>query len=71
LVLDIYNDGKTIPAAVLEHLFEPFSLPSESRGGLGLWVTYQIVQQLKGAIDVTSADSETRFVVRLPIPENV
>lgn len=71
LVLDIYNDGKTIPAAVLEHLFEPFSLPSESRGGLGLWVTYQIVQQLKGAIDVTSADAETRFVVRLPIPENV
>ena len=71
LVLDICNDGETIPPELLEHLFEPFSLPGESRSGLGLWVTYQIVQQLKGTIDVTSTDAETRFVVRLPLPENV
>lgn len=71
LVFDIRNGGKAIPAEVLEHLFEPFSLPGESRSGLGLWVTYQIVQQLKGTIEVTSADAETRFVVRLPLPENV
>jgi signal transduction histidine kinase len=71
LVLDICNDGQTIRPALLEHLFEPFSLPSESRSSLGLWVTYQLVQQLKGTINVTSAGSETRFVVRLPFAENV
>ena len=71
LVLDIRNDGETIPPAVLEHLFEPFSFPGESRRGLGLWVTYQIVQQLKGRIEVSSAHAETRFIVKLPLPENV
>ena len=70
LVLDIWNDGQTIPPAQLEHLFEPFSLPSESRSSLGLWVTYQLVQQLKGTINVTSADAETRFVITLPFAEN-
>lgn len=71
LVFDICNDGETIPPKMLDHLFEPFSLPGESRSGLGLWVTYQIVQQLKGTIEVTSADAKTRFVVRLPFAESV
>lgn len=71
LVLDICNGGQTIPPALLEHMFEPFSLPSESRSGLGLWVTYQLVQQLEGTINVTSVDAETRFVVTLPFPEEV
>ena len=39
----------------------------DSGGGLGLWVTYQIVHQLKGTIDVSSAVPETRFVVNLPV----
>jgi signal transduction histidine kinase len=67
LMLDVRNDGKLIPPAQLEHLFEPFAAPSESRNGLGLWVTYQIVQQLKGAISVRSEAPETRFTVRLPL----
>jgi len=71
LLIDICNDGETIAPQVLEHLFEPFSLPGESRSGLGLWVTYQIVQQLRGTIEVSSASAETRFVVTLPFPENV
>ncbi|MFN3717054.1 MAG: sensor histidine kinase, partial [Thiobacillus sp.] len=45
LIIDICNGGETIPPKMLDHLFEPFSLPDESRSGLGLWVTYQIVQQ--------------------------
>ncbi len=67
LVLDVRNDGKVIPPAQLEHLFEPFATPSESGNGLGLWVTYQIVRQLKGAISVTSDAPETCFTVRLPL----
>jgi signal transduction histidine kinase len=71
LTLDICNDGAQIPPALLAHLFEPFSLPSESRGSLGLWVTYQLVQQLQGSISVSSTDTETRFVVKLAVEENV
>jgi nitrogen-specific signal transduction histidine kinase len=37
---------------------------------MGLWITYQIVHQLKGEIDATSADSLTRFTVLLPLPES-
>ncbi len=67
LVLDVRNDGKLIAPAQLEHLFEPFATSSELRSGLGLWVTYQIVQQLKGAITVKSEAPETCFTVSLPL----
>ena len=67
LVLDVRNDGKAIPEDQLEHLFEPFAAAEESGGRLGLWVTYQIVHQLKGTIDVSSVAPETRFVVNLPV----
>jgi signal transduction histidine kinase len=48
-----------------EHLFEPFV--GDAGGGLGLWVTYQIVQQLKGEIGVDCDRRLTCFHVRLPI----
>jgi signal transduction histidine kinase len=67
LVLDVCNDGKVIPEGELDHLFEPFAAAEDPGGGLGLWVTYQIVHQLKGTIDVSSAAPETRFVVNLPV----
>jgi signal transduction histidine kinase len=67
--LEIYvsNDGAHIPEQEQQYLFEPFSRLSESGNGLGLWVTYQIVQQLGGSIHVHSKPGETRFVVRLPV----
>jgi signal transduction histidine kinase len=65
LVLDVRNDGGSIPLEQVEHLFEPFN--TTAGNGLGLWVTYQIVRQLGGEIQPHTGDSETRFVVRLPI----
>ncbi len=70
LSLLVKNNGTTIPAEVMPHLFEPFAHQSESGHGLGLWVTYQIVQQLKGEISVQSAPGETRFTVELPLPQD-
>jgi two-component system, NtrC family, sensor kinase len=67
LVLDVRNDGELIPAVQLEHLFEPFAAPGESGNGLGLWVTYQIVEQLKGSISVRSEAPDTSFTIRLPL----
>ena len=69
LRIEVTNDGRTIPAEVMEHLFEPFMGANEEGHGLGLWVTYQITQQLNGRIQVDSHDGRTRFVVVIPESE--
>lgn len=69
LRIEVTNDGAHIPPEKLEYLFEPFSLLSRDGHGLGLWVTYQIVQQLRGRIDVRSSPQETVFSVQLPLTE--
>ena len=64
---EVRNDGRSIPDELMEHLFEPFSTGSEGGSGLGLWVTYQIVEQLRGTIRVRSGLPETEFAVALPL----
>ncbi|NMM29209.1 MAG: HAMP domain-containing protein [Glaciimonas sp.] len=71
LILSVENDGKHITNEQLDYLFEPFVTGQENGHGLGLWVTYQIVQQLKGEISVKSQPGETRFIVSLPIPDTL
>lgn len=71
LAIDVANSGPPIPSQLLPgRLFEPFVAVSEREGrrsrGIGLWVCYQIVQQLGGTITAASADGWTRFAVRLP-----
>ena len=66
LRIEVGNDGRAIPPELMEHLYEPFTGINEEGHGLGLWITYQIVQQLRGRIDVDSRDGWTRFVVELP-----
>jgi len=66
LHIEVGNDGSRIPPALMEHLFEPFTGSKEEGQGLGLWISYQIVQQLHGHIDVDSQDGWTRFSVELP-----
>jgi two-component system, NtrC family, sensor kinase len=67
LRIEVVNDGRHIPAQRLPFLFEPFSASGSERQGLGLWITYQIVQQLGGMIDVASAPGRTVFTVSLPL----
>jgi signal transduction histidine kinase len=75
LRIEVTNDGEHIPADKLQYLFEPFSLRGHEGHGLGLWVTYQIVQQLGGTIAAESEPGRTQFTVELPLakvdePEN-
>jgi len=67
LQIEVSNDGEHIPADKLAYLFEPFSLLSRAGHGLGLWVTYQIVQQLGGEIHASSEPDATIFTVILPL----
>jgi signal transduction histidine kinase len=69
LVITVDNNGSFIPPEKIAFLFEPFTSSSENGNGLGLWVVYQIVQQLGGGIIVQSESDETRFSVQLPLQE--
>lgn len=71
LHLQVANDGQHIPPEKIEYLFEPFSPLSEQGHGLGLWVCYQITQQLSGDIHVHSEPGYTVFTVALPYGEHV
>ncbi len=68
----VANRGQPIPRDRLTHLFEPFVGSTSDGHGLGLWVTYQLVQQLGGSIEVDSDELVgTVFTVILPITESV
>ena len=71
-VIDVSNNGSYIPPDKVAYLFEPFTTlnDSGSGSGLGLWVIYQITQQMGGLITVRSEPDETRFTVQLPLQED-
>jgi PAS domain S-box-containing protein len=64
------DSGCGIPPENLEKLFEPFfSTKEEVEGvGLGLWISYGIIQRHKGAIEVDSAVGKgATFTITLPV----
>ncbi len=69
--IEVRDTGRGIPPEVLPHLFEPFFSTKGARGtGLGLAVTWGIVEGHGGTIDVESdAGRGSRFTVRLPLAE--
>lgn len=66
LRLKVSNDGEHIPDDKMSTLFEPFNSGREKGHGLGLWVVYQIVQQLNGGLSVESQPGTTSFNVEIP-----
>jgi signal transduction histidine kinase len=68
LEIRVINDGETLSDEQVEHLFEPFVSNHAGGNGLGLWVTYQLVSQLGGRINVDSDVQQVKFQVLLPIP---
>ncbi len=70
LEIRVINDGDTLDDEQLEHLFEPFVSNHVGGNGLGLWVTYQLVSQLGGRINVNSDIRQVEFLVLLPIPSD-
>jgi two-component system NtrC family sensor kinase len=65
----IRDTGKGIPDEILPHIFEPFFSSKDEKGtGLGLWVSYGIVQNHGGSIRVRSREGRgTTFSIALPI----
>jgi len=67
--LRVEDSGRGIQPEDLPRLFEPFFTTKGSRGtGLGLAVTWSIVEGHNGTIDVQSEPGQgTQFTVRLPL----
>ena len=66
----VCNDGEHIPDEKLAYLFEPFASGREKGHGLGLWIVYQIVQQLNGGLTVESEPGGcTTFSIEIPYAE--
>jgi signal transduction histidine kinase len=68
--VDIIDDGVGIAPDAMPRIFDPFftTKPIGSGTGLGLSLSYRIVQQHRGRIEVESKPTKgTRFRVWLPI----
>jgi PAS domain S-box-containing protein len=70
LRLAVADTGPGIPPADLPHLFEPFYTTKVAGTGLGLAVSYGIVQEHLGTIDVQSTPGQgATFVLSFPALE--
>jgi signal transduction histidine kinase len=62
------DTGPGIPIDVLPHIFEPFFTTKATGSGLGLAVSYSIIERHGGLLTVSSRPGEgTTFSVRLPV----
>lgn len=71
--LDVRDEGRGIPPAMLERIFEPFAQveaadrTGKGGAGLGLVITRSLVERMGGSIAVTSAAGKgSTFSVHLP-----
>jgi signal transduction histidine kinase len=72
-VVEVVDEGEGIPAEVLPRIFELYFTTKARGSGIGLAMTYRILQMHGGAMDVrsnadpTSPERGTTFTLRLPI----
>jgi two-component system, NtrC family, sensor kinase len=70
IVIKITDNGSGIPAAIKERIFDPFFTTKQpGKGtGLGLTISYQIITQHHGRIEVNSELGQgTTFAITLPL----
>ncbi|MBW2053528.1 MAG: hypothetical protein JRI85_15015 [Deltaproteobacteria bacterium] len=72
-ILEVIDTGSGISDKNLAKIYDPFFTTKEanSGSGLGLYITYGIIQQHHGKIDVTSKLGQgTKFTLILPITQS-
>jgi two-component system sensor kinase FixL len=68
LEIRITDEGVGIPEEDLNHIFEPFYTTRERGSGLGLSISYKIIEAHKGDISAESSPGQgATFVIRLPL----
>lgn len=64
----IQDNGAGMDERTLERLFDPFFTTKDEGTGLGLSVSYRIIRNHGGSIEVDSVKGEwTEFIIRLPL----
>lgn len=67
VIITIQDNGPGIPADKLKDVFRPFYTTKAEGTGLGLYITQQLVEKIRGRIDVRSeVGTGTTFSVLLP-----
>lgn len=66
VVVELGDTGERVPEEELRAIFEPFSRTRRNGSGVGLPVSYSIIEQHGGRLSATSDDSGTIFRVELP-----
>lgn len=68
LIMRFEDDGIGIEADMIDKIFEPFYSTKDDGSGLGLFISYGIIQDHNGGIDVVSEVGKgTTFTLTLPI----
>ena len=66
IFIDVKNNGMPVSKEVIEKIFDPFFTTKETGTGLGLTITYNIIQSLGGEISAKSNNNFTIFEIVLP-----
>lgn len=68
-VIEISNNGPSIPGRIMEKIYDPFFTTREpgSGNGLGLYNSYNIVKQHQGSIEVENTENAVSFKICLPL----
>ena len=69
VLIRISDTGKGIDSKIKEQLFSPFVTSKKKGTGLGLAVSYKLIQDHNGDIQVESSEHGTTMTVLLPIEE--
>lgn len=63
VLIEIKNNGPTIPKEVADHIFIPFFTTKEGGSGIGLSISRQIMRLSSGSLNLL-LDKETKFVLK-------
>jgi signal transduction histidine kinase len=63
----IIDQGSGIPADIIDRISEPFFTTKDHGTGLGMAVSYQIIEEHKGQINIISSTDGTCIEVNLPV----
>jgi two-component system sporulation sensor kinase A len=70
ILVKVKDEGEGIPDEVLEKIGEPFFTTKEKGTGLGLMITYKIIENHKGSMSIESELGQgTVFTLKLPSAE--
>jgi len=67
IVVEVEDSGCGISQEIIDNIFEPFVSTKEKGNGLGLFISYGIIEKHNGSIEVESeVNRGTRFIIKLP-----